>query len=544
MTRAVRALTLLIVAGVSVTLWGCREEAPPVPHGVMVVSQEQHPSWVRNFNPLTPSGSRWPTKAGVYEPLAIFNGVTGQWVPWLAEAWSWNEEHTELLVTVREGVTWSDGAPFDADDVHFTFELIKRTPALDSGGLWGFLSAVERLDARRLRFHLPKPYVPGFGDLMTLPIVAEHIWSKVEDPLRFANPEPVGTGPFTEVNFFRDQVFELGRNPTYWQEGKPHLKALRFPALPTNDQANMALISGEVDWAANFVPAVERTFVARDPEHFGYWFPLHGSTVFLYLNTTRAPFDRVEVRKALSEAIDRELLVNVASYGYTEPADATGMSGSYDAWRDKELSKGATWTDHAPDRSRATLGPLTERPGGLPLEIIVVSGWSDWVRAAQVIARNLRSVGVDARVKTYDFSAWFERLQKGDFEGAISWSLEGDTPYHFYRWLMVPRKVQALGEASAGNWHRFGLREAQQVLEAFEATSAPAEQAQLAHRLQALFAEHAPAIPLFPNPSWGLYNTRRVVGFPTQDNPYAHLSPNHAPEYLIVLTELKPREVR
>ena len=148
---------------------------------------------------------------------------------------------------------------------------------------------------------------------------------------------------------------------------------------------------------------------------------------------------------------------------------------------------------------------------------------------------------VGGRFWTYDFSAWFERLQKGDFEGAIGWSLEGDTPYQFYRWLMDPRKVKPVGEAAAGNWHRFGHPEAQRLLEAFESTSARDRQHQLGIALQTLFAEQAPAVPLFPNPSWGLYSTRRVVGFPTADNPYAHLSPNHEPEYLLVLNELRPR---
>ena len=520
---------------------GCVSRSEGTPPDVLVVSQEQQPSWVRNFNPLLPNGARWPTKAGIYEPMAIFNGVSGEWVPWLASAWTWRADNLVLWVTPRRGVTWSDGAPFSGRDIVFTFNVIKREPALDTGGLWKLLRAVEVQDDGRVMLTFLKPYVPGFGDIMTLPIVPKHIWSAIDKPLLFTNPNPVGTGPFTEVNFFRDQVFELGRNPNYWQPGKPHLSAIRLPALPTNDQANMALIAGEVDWAANFVPAVERTFVRRDPEHFGYWFPLHGSTVFLYLNTARPPFDRVEVRKALSRAIDREQVVNVASYGYTEPSDVTGMSGSFDAWRDPEVVKRHDWTTFDPDQARDALATWVATEAPIELEIIVVSGWSDWVRAAQVVASQLQAIGVDAAVKTYDFNAWFERLQRGDFQGAISWSLEGATPFQFYRWLMDPRQVKPTGEVSGGNWHRFGDPEAQSLLESFEATSDQTTQRQLAKSLQRVFAERAPAIPLFPNPSWGLYNTRRIVGFPTKENPYAHLSPNHSPEYLLVLNELKPR---
>ena len=83
-------------------------------------------------------------------------------------------------------------------------------------------------------------------------------------------------------------------------------------------------------------------------------------------------------------------------------------------------------------------------PDGKPLryEVLSVAGWSDWVRAAQVIARGLQEAGVDASVRTYDFSAWFQRVQAGDFDLSLGWSFEGPTPYLFYRWLMSSATVK------------------------------------------------------------------------------------------------------
>jgi peptide/nickel transport system substrate-binding protein len=116
-------------------------------------------------------------------------------------------------------------------------------------------------------FRFQREYVPGFAAIAHQPIVPEHAWRAVPDPVAFANPDPVATGPFTEVRLFRGQVYELGRNPRYWQLGKPAVEAIRLPAFPANDQANLALADGELDWAANYVPAVERVFVRRDPAH-------------------------------------------------------------------------------------------------------------------------------------------------------------------------------------------------------------------------------------------------------------------------------------
>ncbi|MEC9465382.1 MAG: ABC transporter substrate-binding protein, partial [Myxococcota bacterium] len=207
----------------------------------------------------------------------IFNSVKGEWVPWLATAYVWSEDHGELTFDIREGVRWSDGQPFGPKDIVFTFELMKRFRALDGGDIWSFLDSVEAVENRQVKFVFSRPFVPGLQYLAHQPIVAEHIWGQIDDPTMFANEAPVGTGPFTEVRLFSNQVYELARNPHYWQPGKPHLDALRFPAFPSNDQANAALLAGEIDWAGNFVPAIERIFVDRNPEHHHYWFPPVGT---------------------------------------------------------------------------------------------------------------------------------------------------------------------------------------------------------------------------------------------------------------------------
>jgi len=383
--------------------------------------------------------------------------------------------------------------------------------------------------------------------------VPEHVWRDVEDPVAFPNENPVATGPYTEVRVFQNQVFELGRNPRYWQAGKPRVEALRFPAYPGNDRANLALVFDEVDWAANFIPAVDRVFVERDPEHHGYWFPLTGSTVFLYANTTRAPFDDVRVRRALSMGIDRDLLVDVAVYRYSRPADATGLSDAYVAWHNADVASHGDWVHHDVTKANALLDEagfgrgedgIRRLPGGKrwTYEILTVSGWSDWVRASQVIARGYASLGIDASVRTYDFGAWFQRVQEGNFDLTIGWSFEGPTPYIFYRTLMSSATVKPIGTTSGANWQRYASAAADRALAAFEREADPEKQRALVDDMQRIFSEEAPAIPLYPNPSWAEYNTSRFAGFPSKENPYADPSPNKFDrgECLLILTELRP----
>lgn len=532
----------------------CSHHREPPPHedGVLTVSVEQQASWIRNFNPLMPPSARWPTVGGIYEPLLVYNRLTGQYVPWLAKSYGWEEGGMTLRFEIRDGVLWSDGHPFTAADVVFTFTLLRKHRALDLSGVWDFLKSVEAEGPHQIRFQFARPFVPGLHYLAHQPIVAKHIWAQVQDPISFANPDPVATGPFTEVRVFRNQVYELGRNSRYWQAPKPWIKALRFPAYPSNDQANLALLNSEVDWAANFVPAIDRIFVAKDPSHHRYWFPLVGPTIFLYANTTRPPFDDVRVRKALSMGFDRELMAKVAMYGYTRPADGTGLCDAYAEWRSAAATKKAVWVNHNVELANQLLDSagyprdasgIRRLANGEPwaFDIEVVSGWSDWVRAAQVMAQGFKDLGVSISVKAYDFSAWFERLQKGNFALAVSWSVEAPTPYGVYRWLMSPGTVKPIGELAASNWHRFGSPEADKLLRAFEKSTDPVMQKKLVTKLQEVFVEQVPAIPLFPSPAWAAFNTRRFLGFPTADNPYAVPSLNSQPEYLLALTSIRPR---
>ena len=272
----------------------------------------------------------------------------------------------------------------------------------------------------------------------------------------------------------------------------------------------------------------------------------------LYANTQRHPLSDIRVRKAISMSIDRSLLVKVAMYGYTRPADTTGLHDGYARFRSRESITTDDWLAFDADRAnkllddagylRGTDGTRVSSDGSpLQLDVHVVTGWSDWMRAAQIIAQGLRRLGIASATRAYDFSAYFDKLQKGDFALSLGWSSDEPSPYHFYRGLMSNATVKAVGEAAPQNWHRFGSEKADALLASFESATEETEQLRLAQELQRLFANDAPAIPLFLNPAWGEFNSCHFEGFPTKNDPYAKPSPYSAPECLLVLTRLKPR---
>ena len=519
----------------------------------LIVYQENQISWTRNFEPLNPvSICRWPTRGGIYEPLYIYNPISTEWVPWLATNYEWKNDNRKLLFSIRTGVKWSDGREFSAYDVAYTLNLWKQFPALDTRNAWDYLQNVVAISDTLVEVDFKRVYVPGFEAIAGAYIVPKHIWSKLDDPLKFDNPDPVGTGPYTEVLRFNSQVWELGKNHNYWQKGKPHVEKLIFPTFSTNEQTTLALLSGNLDWAGAFIPAIQRIFVDKNPEHHHYWFRNTGYSTFLHTNTKDPILQDTNVRKAISYAINREQVVKVGMYNYTSPAHVTSLAGPMAKWHSPKINEKENWTAFNLEKANELLDNAgykwknkNERidSNGSPLKfnIIVVSGWSDWVRSAQVISQNLKKVGIQATVRTYDFGAWIARMQQGNFQMAVGWADKGATPYNFFKSMMFSEYVKPLGETADINWHRFGIKEADFLIKEFEQTSDENKIKNIIYKLQHLFIEHAPGIPLFAELSWAECNSKYFTNFPSAENPYGPLSVNEQPSFIFTLLNIKKR---
>ncbi len=565
MTKKVFAfLSVVLAASMLLTACGGGTTVQPTPTtqaaqaqpAFLTLNTEQQATWVRNFNPFSPD-ARGVTGTAMYEPMMIFNRATAEIVPWLATGYTWNSDNTVLTFKIRDGVKWSDGQPFSANDVLYTFNLLKGNAALAgtaSSILNEYIDSFSAPDATTVEFKFKVVYTPALYDLADQLIVPEHIWKDVQDPVTWTNDNPVATGPFTQVTRFDAQIYIVEKNPNYWQPGKPYFQGLRFPAYPGNDQANMALANGELDWAGNFVPDIQNTYVSKDPEHFKYYF-VGTDAVMLYLNPSLKPFDKPEVRKAISMGIDRKKIVNIAEYDYIPPSDATGIGDAYKSWKNPDAVAAGTWGNFDVAKANAELDAAGLKKGadgirldqdGKPMkyDLIVVSGWTDWISACQIIAQNMGDLGIEINVQTPEYDAWYDEISKGQFQWAIGWSDGGATPYNFYRGQMSKITLQPVGESASSNWGRFDNPQVDTLLEEFAKTSDAAKQKSIMDQIQMLFVNDAPALPLFPGPDWYEYNTTRFTGFPTQDNPYAPGPPYQSPggyaSPLFIFTTVKP----
>jgi len=551
---------IVLVFAASMSLTAFAQGGGIVRGGTLVLSLGNAAPYVQNFSPFAPDTTDW-VQGEIYETLMVYNPVEGGVpTPWLATDYAWSDDLLSLTYTLRDGVLWSDGEAFTADDVVFTFELLQKFPAIDRGALLSFVDSAEKVDDLTVTFHLNRIYTVAperiGGNLW---IVPEHIWKDVEDPVTFTNPDPVGTGMLTEAFVPDDGLYlELCRNENYWQMGEdgeplPYIDCARHPMYPGNDPANLALISGELDWIGNFIPDIDNVFVAQDPEHYGYYFWPGGGVVALYMNTTKAPYSDVKFRQALSMAIDRQSVTDIGMYGYTDPVSPTGLGPRHASWINPEaeaLAADMGLGVYDPDAAAVALDEAgyvdadgdgwRDTPDGEPIKFSIqaVNGWTDWVTSIQIISENFQEVGINADIITPEFGAWMNALQTGDYDVSIGWGTSGNTPWDHFRDTLYSPLIGEDGLANAELWGRWTSDETDALVDAFTATADVDEQHNIVNQLQMTFVENVITIPLFAGPTWYEYVTLRFTGFPTEEDYYTQGSPWHIQGSMIVLTHV------
>ena len=170
-----------------------------------------------NWNPLVTWGYAMGTLGLCYETLFLYDPLTDEYIPWLAESGKWVDPKTYEL-KLRQGITWSDGQPFTAKDVKFTFELGKKFAAVYYSTMWRWLASVDQVDDFTLRFPFGEPlYQEWANALYTMAMLPEHLWKDrtEEEVATGANEHPVGTGPYLYETHAEDRMVWV-RNDNWW----------------------------------------------------------------------------------------------------------------------------------------------------------------------------------------------------------------------------------------------------------------------------------------------------------------------------------------
>ncbi|WP_354624174.1 ABC transporter substrate-binding protein [Psychromonas sp. MME2] len=486
--------------------------------------------FVDNFNPYTTGGLY---DGVLFEPLMMFNNMTGKVEYRLAKSAEYSTDLKTITVKLRDGLKWSDGKPLTAKDVAFSYNITKSAPAFDQKAIWstGNLESVTATDGTTIVFKLNTADSTFIWGLPKYHILPEHIWSKVaaKDLATFTNPNPVGSGPMTDIKYVKAQQLEICRNANYYLENRPYIDCITFRSYNDNSQIQPALMKGEIDWGSNFIADIDNTFIAADPKNNHYWYPANDA-IHLYVNTKEKPFDNLDVRKALSMALNRDEIVDIAAYGYpTANFNAGGIGELYAPFINKSISEKYKYlTTYNPEKAKQLLDQagykdldgdgFRDMADGKRIEfdINVVNGWTDWIQVVQMVTEYYEEIGIKANVKTVDWAVYDSGLKDSKYKMSINWSMVGTNPIEAYQTYFLTSQIGKSWHAG----HGVHSPKIDELINSFGLTNDPKKQQVILDELQEFTAENLPFIPLFSNATWFQYSTAKFVGWPSEKDPY------------------------
>ena len=436
---------------------------PGIRGGRLVIAQRSEP---RTFNPVVAvDQNAHGVNARLYADLIHINRATQKTEPALAKSWTVSRDGTQFTLKLRRGLRFSDGQPFDADDVLFSFKVYLdeqvHSPQRDLLLISGKPFKVEKLDAYTVRFIFPLPYAPAervFDDVAILPrhLLEKHYqagkigqdWTLNTPPAQIA-----GLGAFRLKQVIPGDRIVLERNPYYWKvdakgQRLPYLDELTFVVVPTQDAQVIRFEAGDSQIISGLSAD---NYAALEPEQKARHFKLYDAGPgleynFLMFNLNddlegRLPeiarkqkwFRDVRFRQAISAAIDRAGIVRLV-YRNRAAALATHVSPGNKAWFNSGIPIPVRSLPHARELLKAagfswtadnTLIDSTGHP--VEFSIVVSSSNAQRNQIATLVQADLKAIGIAAHVVPVEGRSASDRvLNTYDYEAVVMGLVSGD----------------------------------------------------------------------------------------------------------------------
>jgi peptide/nickel transport system substrate-binding protein len=425
--------TVAVIAGVAVLAGGCSGDdepattAPPATVVDKVVDEDQGPpqrggtlrvGLQGESENLSPVGAVWGTSTyavalSIMEPLAAYD-VDRHLQPYLAKTFTHNDDFTEWTISMREGVTMSDGRPVDAALIKTNLDA--QRAGIVSGFPWAFVlpgeEGVKVVDARTVAVRMNRPW-STFPHLLTS---QAGMVASPETLTDAGKAKPVGSGPFVLKSWERDRKLVVTRNPTYWRSGYPYLDEVEFRPLPDVGSRGKALESGDVNIIETGDPAQITAMSAAAQDRKVQMFtadPTNSPKWALALNVSAAPFDDIVARQAVAHAIDTAAISKALYQGVLPPVksafgdadpfhvDVPEYPG-FDVEEARRLARDYEARHGQPLAFTALLGPN----GGGPLGL--------------TIQQQLRDAGIELTISNQSGAGAGVAVAYGNYQASIS----------------------------------------------------------------------------------------------------------------------------
>jgi peptide/nickel transport system substrate-binding protein len=510
-----------------------------------------------NFNPFTADGRNNRGNGAhqaMWEPLFILNYTTGEIDPWLGLSMESNDTLDVWTLTLREGVTWSDGEAFNADDVVYTVEMLASEAGSTlpgSEGIGGVVDSVEKVDDLTVQFNLQGPNPRFQLDFFSVRstnsvlIMPEHIWAG-EDPTTFTfyaedGSMPIGTGPYTLTSAETNR-WVWDRNDDWWGVAAgfndlPEPLRLVWLSVGTEDNRVQLISNNETDAANNVSLAAFEVIQSRNPNVIAWETDLPYSWSDpcprqLDFNTTVAPWDNPNMREALSLIIDRQEIVDFAYEGTTIPSNTMfveygAMAPFIDAIVEAGLGTSATAEVEAAqallEAEGYTLdGDFYEKDGEtLAVEILVNNASTEYTSTVEVIVGQLQDAGIDAFSRPVDNGTfWGQAAPDSDYEVAYGWLSCGSVNEPF---ASMARYATEGRFNNTGMWSGEGYEAYSTIVN--DIGTRPLDDADIPSLVAEAYTyvdAETPIVPLVQATKLLPFNTTYWTGWPTAENAYNH----------------------
>jgi peptide/nickel transport system substrate-binding protein len=407
---------------------------------------------LRMFSPDSPASMSILEEATAFSQrpmMAVFNNLViydqhveqnslASIVPDLATGWSWSQDGTELTLPLRQGVKWHDGRPFTAADVKCTWDLLqgKATEKLRVNprkSWYRNLSEVTADGDYEVTFHLKRPQ-PAFLALLASgfsPVYPCHV------PPAQMRQHPIGTGPFTFVEFKPNETIKVKKNADYWKPGRPYLDGIEFTIIKNLSTAILAYAAGKFDMTFPYsVTAPLVKDLQRQVPDTTCKMSSLGLARTLLVNRERPPFDNPELRRAMALSLDRKAFIDIITDGHGD-IGGTMQPPPEGLWgMPPELLKMLPgYGDDVPQNRAQARGIMRQLGFGPEHRLAITISVRDlpYLRDPAVLLNDqLKEVYIDGELEIIDTTQWFPRVMRHDYTVALSPLGTGDPDQTLY----------------------------------------------------------------------------------------------------------------
>lgn len=343
-----------------------------------------------------------------------YDGAAVKFEPDLAESWDIEDDKTHVF-KLRDGVKFHDGTPCDAEAVKFSLLRVKEgEPKSPHAWKLALLDEVEIVDPLTVKLKFSEPYA-------FLPVALNGSTGRAGTIVSPAAVQkygvdygrnPVGTGPFKFVSWRENDSIELEANTDYFEPGMPKLERVSFLLMNEASTALAALMAGQIDGMTDCpMQLVAQVDAFPKAKLYG---EIEGNYTFVGMNCRKAPFDDINLRRAVSWALDRDTIVKQAYFGRAQAAYtpiSPPMSGFFDP--NIATSGRGQWFDLEKAKS---FRAKAANQGEVEAVYMMAERGPVGTRIAQTVAPMLAQIGVKAKLELIEPAAWVKRRNAGDFD--------------------------------------------------------------------------------------------------------------------------------